>query len=394
MRCAACIAVFLLLLTVVPSSIAQHLTSAKLYLQQRQYDKAEASALKAVERDPDDEDAWFVLGRASYEVKKYAQMVEAFEKAATLDPEEHKSEIGQYRLKVWADSYNAGTRLYNHGRDTASYFQSAVDSFQTAIVARPESLQTYYVCALAYYGNKQIDKAKQVLNVSLQYNPKGIKELELLGKLQLLLAREKEAANDEDGSKQEYLSALSSFEKLYDFDPSTIENMIRLMELYQRLGMSEKAFAMTRDALVADPNNPYLHFAEGVFLLKQDKFEESIEHLKKVLGLNNDPNDPNVEDAIYNMGVAYLNWGVSMKAAEDKRVEAAMKGGRGAKDVKEDLSYKKKYEAALPYLEESTRRKGDDITLWQQLGKIYANLNKLDKMKRAFAVVDSLTKGN
>jgi len=394
MKCAAWFAVFLLLSTAASLSIAQHLTSAKLYLQQRQYEKAEASALKAVEKDPEDEETWFVLGRASYEVKKYVQMVEAFNKAAALDPEEHKSEIGQYRLKVWGDSYNAGIKAYNRGRDSASYFQAAIDSFQTAIVARPESLQTYYVCALAYYGNKQIDQAIQILNVSLQHNPKGIEELELLGKLHLVLAREKEAANDVDGSKQENLSALSSFEKLYDLDTSNIENMIRLMELYQQVGMSEKAITMTRDALVADPNNAYLHFAHGVFLLKQDKFEESIEQLKKALELSPDPKDPLVEDATYNLGVAYLNWGVAMKAAEDEKAEAAMKGGKGAKDVKEDLSYKKKYEAALPYLEESTRRKGDDITLWQQLGKIYANLNKLDKMKEAFAVVDSLTKGH
>ena len=393
MRFATCITAFLLFLTVVSSSFAQHLTSAKLYLQQRQYEKAEASALKAVEKDPDDEEAWFVLGKTRYEVRKYADMVKAFEKSAALKPDEYKTEIGQYRLKVWADMYNAGIKMYNRGRDSASYFQAAVDSFQLAIVARPESLQTYYVCALAYYGNKQTDQAIQILNVSLQHNPKSVKELELLGKLHLQVAREKETAKDSAGSEQEYLSAIATFEKLYEADPANTENMIRLMELYQQVGMSEKALAMTHDALAADPNNAYLHFADGVFLLKQNKFEESIEQLKKALELSPDPSVPLVEDATYNLGVAYLNWGVAMKAAEDQRVEAAIKSGKG-KDVKEDLSYKKKYEMAVPYLEESTQKKGNDISLWQQLGKLYANLNRMDKMKRAFAVVDSLMKGN
>ena len=392
MKCTACFTVFLLLVATSSTSIAQHLTSAKLYLQQQQYEKAEASALKAVDKDPEDEEGWFVLGRARYELKKYREMVDAFDKAIAIDPKEHKNEIGQYRLKVWADSYNAGVRLYNKGRDTASYFQSAVDSFQTAIAVMPDSLRVYYVCALAHYGNQDVNKAIQVLNASLNKNPNGMDELELLGRLHLQLGRDKAAASDTAGSKQEYALAQETFEKIYALDPTNIENIMRLMELYEQLGMREKALAMTRDALVNDPGNGLLRFAHGVFLLKQDKFEESIEELKKVLELGSELGESTIEDATYNLGVAYLNWGVAMKEADDKRIEAAMK--KGNKNVKEDLSYKKKYEEALPYLEEATRMKRNDVTLWQQLGKVYANLNRLEDMKRAFAVVDSLMKGN
>jgi tetratricopeptide (TPR) repeat protein len=74
------------MLLLVSITYAQYLTSAKLYLRQLQFDKAEASAAKAAEKDPDDGEAWFVLGKARYELKKYPAMIEAFDKAVVLDP--------------------------------------------------------------------------------------------------------------------------------------------------------------------------------------------------------------------------------------------------------------------------------------------------------------------
>ncbi|HCV43765.1 MAG TPA: hypothetical protein DGH68_09805, partial [Bacteroidetes bacterium] len=56
---------------------AQYLTTAKLALQQMQFEKAEASAMIAVEKDPEDADAWFVLGKARFALHKYPQMIEA-----------------------------------------------------------------------------------------------------------------------------------------------------------------------------------------------------------------------------------------------------------------------------------------------------------------------------
>ena len=386
--------VTLLMLTTGSYTSAQHLTSAKLYLKYNQFQEAEASAIKAVEKDPDDEEAWFVLGQARYMLKKYPQMVEAFDKAVAIDPEEHKSEIRNYRLKVWADSYNSGVGMYNRGRDSSVFFQSAIKAFQNAIVSMPDSLQTYYVCALAYYGNNQIDEAIKVLETSLKKNSNQVDELNLLGKVHLRLAQEKTEAKDEVGSNQEYRAAQTAFERIFQLDRSNIENIKNLMGTYEQLGEADKALALTRDALVTDPSNRTLRYAYGVYLLKQEKFDESIAELKKVLDGVSGGTEELTKDATYNLGVAFLNWGVALKAEADKKAEEALKAKKGGKEVKEDLSYKEKFRDALPYLEKSVEGRRDDVNLWQQLGRMYGNLNMMDKMKKAFAVVDSLTKGN
>jgi tetratricopeptide (TPR) repeat protein len=126
-------------------------------------------------------------------------------------------------------------------------------------------------------------------------------------------------------------------------------------------------------------------YAYGVFLLKQDKFQESIGQFTKAVEI-----DPNYTDATYNLGVAYLNWGVSMKAEVDKKAEEAAKSG---KQVKEDKSYQEKFKQAIPYLEKAAQVRSDDAALWQQLGKVYANLNMVDKSKAAFEKFDQIMKG-
>jgi predicted Zn-dependent protease len=81
-----------------------------------------------------------------------------------------------------------------------------------------------------------------------------------------------------------------------------------------------------------------------------------------------------------------------MKAEADKRAESVKKGPKG-KEAKEDTAYKEKFRAALPYLEKVGSSRKDDALLWQQLGKIYANLNMVDKSKAAFEQYDRIVKG-
>jgi tetratricopeptide (TPR) repeat protein len=370
---------------------AQHLTSAKLYFKQMQFEKAEASALKAAEKDPDDAEAWFVLGKARYELKKYPTMIEAFDKAAVLEPEEYKEEIDKYRLKVWADCYNAGIKYYNLGRtDTSSYFQTAIESFRFAILAEPESTRTYYVCALAHYGNKQVVEAIRMLNGGLAKAPNSPDELKLLGQLHLQEAHTKSDAKDSVGSRQEYTEALTAFEKLYDLDRANVENALTLIDLYERLGLGDKSLTLTRDAVNRSPENTTFRYIYGVYFVKQEKYAEGIEQLRRIADVGPDSANVVYSDAVYNLGVAFLNWGVALKKDSDAKEEAAMKVKK--KDFKKDMLYQEKFKAAVPYFEKAAQLKEDEPTIWQQLGRLYANLNMKEKADAAFKKFDALNK--
>lgn len=378
----------------ISAASAQYLTSARLYLKQREWTLAESSALKAVAKDDKDEEAWFVLGQARFELQKYPEMIDAFNKSLEINPT-YTEEIKRYKFKIWVDSYNAGIKYYNKGRDTAAYLDMALDSLKLAMKAAPDSSANYYVSALAYYGKKDYANAIKMLETTLQKDPKRIDAVKMIGQLHLQAGRVKKEAKDSVGGAEEYRLSTIAFEKLYEQAPTDVDNIINLIDAYERAGMNDKAFTLTSNCVKADPSNRICRFAFGVYLLKKDMYSESIEQFKAVVEPEPAEKDAMYKDATYNLGVAYLNWGVALKEANDKKAEAARKAVKGKKktaEEKEDMTYKEKFKAAVPYLEKVAEFRKDDATIFQQLGKLYANLNMSKEAKAAFETADRLVK--
>ena len=359
-------------------------TSAKLYMQQKQWQKAEESLVKQVGKNDKDEEAWFLLGQVRLENKNYAGMNEAYTRALGVS-DAHKAEINRNRLAIWAMKYNEGVSYYNRGRDTVSYYDKSLDDFQTAIAMQPDSAGTYYVLALTQYAKKDVAGARASLETALVKKPDFGEAARFLGQLHYTVAAEKTEAKDAAGARAEYLKAVTAFETAYRAQPENVDNITNLIDVYERTGQGDKAEGLTLEAVKRDPKNKLFHYAYGVFLLKKEKFADAIVEFNEAMKI-----DPSYGDAKYNLGVAYLNWGVSIKQENDKKAELEKKGAKATKD---DLTYKEKFKLALPYLEESAQMRPDDSALWMQLGRLYAILNMPDKSKAAFEKGDKLNKG-
>jgi tetratricopeptide (TPR) repeat protein len=359
-------------------------TSARLYMQQKQWQKAEESLMKQVAKNDKDEEAWFLLGSVRLETKNYTGMNDAYTHALEVAPT-HKAEISRNRLALWGTLYNDGVNFYNRGRDSSAYYDTALTRFNTAIALEPDSPGTYYVTALANYAKKDYEGARRNLMSALEKNPGFFDAARFLGQLDYVSAQSRLDAKDSAGAMAEYMKAADAFRKAFDIQPSNSENIAALIDAYERTHQSDKAEALTRDAVQRDPNNKLFRYAYGVFLLKKEEYPAAIEQFTKTLEI-----DPAYADASYNLGVAYLNWGVSLKAAADKASESQKKG---AKAVKEDTSYKEKFKQSLPYLEQGVQYRPDDAALWTQLARLYAILNMPDKSRAAFEKADKLTKG-
>lgn len=356
------------------------LTTAKLAMQQQQWDKAEQSLLKEVAKNDKNEEAWFMLGQVRLEMKKYQEMNDAYAKALAVS-DAHKPEIDRNRLAIWSLLYNDGIAAYNKEHD----YPKAVEKFTLATTIVPDSASTYYVLGLSHYANRDNQKAKVALQSAIQRKANFDDALRLLGQIHIVDGQEKKKNDDQAGAAREFQQAVTAFEAAYAADPKTADNIMNLIEAYELTADNDKAMMLTRDAVASDPNNKLYRYAYGVFLLRKDSYEESIAQFVKALEI--DPNDP---DALYNCGVAYLNWGVAQKAESDKRAEQ----GKNATGKKEDTAYKDKFKAALPYLEKTADIRKDDAALWQNLGRLYANLNMVEKSRDAFTKADKITKGN
>ncbi|MGA9121316.1 MAG: tetratricopeptide repeat protein [Bacteroidota bacterium] len=362
-------------------------TSAKLYMQQKQWAKAEQSLMKEVTKNEKDEEAWYLLGSVRLEVKNYKGMNEAYTRALALS-DVHKAEIDRNRLATWGSMFNEGVRLYNRGMEDSTFFSTALDSFRVAIDMEPDSAATYYVAGLASYAMKDYSGAIKMLETCLAKNPKSAEAARLLGNVHYQLAFNAVNAKNETVAQAEFLKAVPAFKSAYDSEPDSVINITNLIDAYDRTKNEPAALELTAGAVQKSPDNKFFRYAYGVFLLKQDKYDAAVEQFKKALEL-----DPDYADARYNLGVSYLNWGVAMrKESVDKAEADQKKAGRG-KQVKTDDSYKEKFQLALPHLEKSVEVRPDDAILWQKLGQLYAILNQSDKSKAAFEKADKLAKG-
>jgi len=209
----------------------------------------------------------------------------------------------------------------------------------------------------------------------------------MLGQTYYLTAGQKLESRDTVGAKKDYLKATEAYETIVKVKPADAEAITSLIDAYDRADQPEKALALTKNAVEKDPGNKIYRFAYGVFLLKKEDYQGATEQFKKAVDT-----DPNFTDAIYNLGVSYLNWGVEMRAKALKRAEEESQ--KGNRNFKVDKSYEEKFKQALPYLEKSAETRQDDSMLAQQLGKVYATLGMSDKAKAAFERYDKILKGN
>jgi Tfp pilus assembly protein PilF len=108
----------------------------------------------------------YTAGREALDAKMYDAAIEAFNKAAMLDP---------MQVAVWtglADAY-VGAAGQKTGADATALYDKGFDSFRKAIALKPDDPAYYNNFALALAKDKKIDEAKANLDKAIQLDPPG-----------------------------------------------------------------------------------------------------------------------------------------------------------------------------------------------------------------------------
>jgi len=270
---------------------SQELTSAKLYIQQQNWDKAEEFLKKAEQVEPQNPEIPFLLGTEIYQRQnKYEKMNAAFDRSLKIS-DQFKDKIHNIRLKAWTDEFNAGAKKYNAAlNDTGStrtqLLQQAISHFVTATKIMPSKPETYNSLATAYLLTDENDKAKATFEKSLEMNPDNFQVLFNYGKLEANL-----------GNYDKSIDLLEKAHKLKSDNSSVIQ---LLAKLYIDTKNAPKALEMYSAAIQQQPDNPDLYFNEAILHIqmakkyvaaeKQDsadvQFEDAIQMMKKAVDLN------------------------------------------------------------------------------------------------------------
>ncbi|MCS7081416.1 MAG: tetratricopeptide repeat protein [Bacteroidota bacterium] len=375
---------------------------AKLNLRQQDYAKALENLDKALQKNPQNAEAWRLkaqtlveLARREQDFNKHFELAtqakEALDKAKELilqDPKAAglKQEVDNLYKIAWAYEFNRAAQAFQRGSaDNREPFIEAAQGFELAAMWQPDSTVNYINAAYAYINAQRPEKAIAPLERALQKGEKDPQLLMLLAELYVTGGRVEDAI--------QFLKAQR------ERNPDNADLLTALLNVYIRADRVHEAVDLFADAVRRNPQNAVYRYNYGTLLLQMDRYEDAIRELSEALRL-----DPNYENAYYNLGAAYQNQAAELfRQAEDLESEARNKlreelakprlterQRRAAEQAFDEQA--KKAEAlrqqadellrkALPYLERAHRFKPEDEGICLALFRAYARLNMLDKAK-------------
>ncbi|NOX66292.1 MAG: hypothetical protein GXO85_11015, partial [Chlorobi bacterium] len=124
------------------------LTSAKLYIQQKNYTKAIESLKKETTKNPKSDEGFYLLGYVMGEQGDLKAMVENFDKSLAISKKFAK-EINDYKKYQWQDNFNKGVGLFNRATkvqdpdSSKMFFDKSIERFQNAIICEPDTVGAY-----------------------------------------------------------------------------------------------------------------------------------------------------------------------------------------------------------------------------------------------------------
>ena len=102
-------------------------TSAKLYMAQNDYPKAREFLEKEVTDNPNNAEAYYLLGYIHAQKERFVAMDSAFNASLKIS-DDYEYEINQIRSFYWIDKFNAGINKIQTNK-----IKEAIEDFKTAI---------------------------------------------------------------------------------------------------------------------------------------------------------------------------------------------------------------------------------------------------------------------
>lgn len=354
------------------------LTSAKLYIQQKNYDKAIASLEKDVAKNPKSDEGYYLLGYVNGEQGELSAMIDSYDKSLAVSNKFAK-EIIDYKKYQWQDNFNKGVGLFNRGTKVASnkdsssmFFSKSIEKFENCILIEPDSVSAYQNLVYSLINADRESELEAPLKKIIELNHAASAYVDLSkvynnqAVVQMNSYKDTKNVADSLDAMKTYDKEIALLEEGFKLYPEDAAILAQLSNAYVETDRMETAMETFKIGIEKDPMNEIYRFNYGVLLLGANNFQPAVEQFEKAIEIKND-----YTSAYYNLGVAYLKWGAALQ-------EEAIA------DESDDVSYKEKYKAAVAPLEKYLESNPEDAAIWNYLGKVYANLGDTEKSKDAF----------
>ena len=334
----------------------QNLDIAIQYYQSGELQKAEMICRQILNQQPNNSEAWHILGLAAYKFLQYDNAIQYISKAIQINPHIHlfynslglvyadkgmfDEAINNYD-KVLALKPDNVTALNNLGLvfTVKGMFNEAVDNYKKVLTLKPDDVEVHRNLGNALKDKGLLDEAIEHYKKVLKLNPDAGAYCNL-GNL-----FSNKNMNDE---------AIENYKKALALKPDDAAAYYNLGNAFSYKGMMTEAIENFRKALKIEPDFVSAYINMGNALKNKGLLGEAMEHYNKALKLN-----PYDAGAYYNLGNAFADKGMTTEA---------IKNFRKALDIEPDF-VKAHNDLGITYLLSKDYDKGWKEYEWRLLKK-------------------------
>ncbi len=286
------------------------LTSAKIYLDLTppDYEKAIQQLQIAVQKEPKNAEAHFLLGKIYAQKKMYAEMLEEFQRVEVgkLKPKQLE-ELQQIKKRKWTEVLNSGIRLGKRRKQVDQYKLELLTDFSN-FAGYKDSLKVISAdlengSRFTWDSYQKFSEAKPALE-----ELESMLEMEAVQRYQLAIRMDSIRYEPflnlaaEHVRKDELDQALGYYQKAYQLKPDDSNVMNDYAVTLLNAKKFEEALSLYERILEKDPTNVNALVNLAMIYVRQGEIEKSLEPYSTVVSL-----DPEYKDAYFNRGLLFLS---------------------------------------------------------------------------------------
>ena len=352
--------IFLCSMFLLTSCRPPELEGVVVNMQQGLYDKAFALAKEAVEKYPDNPEAWYLLGRLYGRQENFEKMNECYEKSLALGSK-YKADIERDRFNYFAENYNnAINNYYKRARDEQNpetqkkLYKAASEKFLKAFLADPVRTEPLMPMAISFLEIGDKATAEKYMKKALEMKPQNDTLLVAVGDFYYRINRKN--------------NAKSLYEKAIEVNPKNIQAHLSLGQIYTEEKNWDKAVEQLNIAAEMQPNNSVITFNIAILYYNQQNYEKAIPYIKKTIEL-----DPQNKDMHELLSISYI-----------QLAQQELEKFNKTEDSKYKENAMKIYDKAIVFLEDAIQKFPDSALMWNNLGVCYAQKGLKEKAQEAF----------
>ncbi|MBI66008.1 MAG: hypothetical protein CMG64_06925 [Candidatus Marinimicrobia bacterium] len=260
------------------SCSSQEYTTAKLAIQQSDFNKAKEWLPKAMTAEPENPEIPVVMAIEIFaQNEQWVDMSAMFEKAMNINQEKVievrktflpvKDAVSNYIEFYWAKEFNLGVeqfkKIQNDPDNKTKYLDIAISHFKNAATINPSDANTHATLAKCYFDQGNKEKAKEAARTAVEKNPDSFEANFSAGQI---LVRAGESSED----------ILPYYEKATSLQPSNSRALRELASIYYDIDQKEKSIQVFENAIENEQNDTTkadLYFNLGVIHNQMSNYE-------------------------------------------------------------------------------------------------------------------------